>query len=597
MDNYEQNNQNSESTPGYTQDAYTVAESMPLSAKKSKLPFILGGAGILAAAAAAICLLVPSVNNSIRMAFMKPENYLAHVEEINFDAYASEAGDMYQSILDLYDPQNPDVGMQYELSLEASDALKTLIAEEIGDEITLDSIGAAFAFNAKGKNFGGSGSVSLNNKLIANLDFALDEENIYLKIPQLSAAYIYQAISLDSFGFDSAVASEALTGLFSDKSGEAGITADQLESLIKKYSALIYENFDNVSLDKGVKGEINGISYEYNKLTVTMDVQNATKIATAVLNALKDDKIIKDFLVASNIVTADDYVKGIEDALKTVSEEGEDEDDDALVIELYVDGNGKIMGRNYKLLEDIADVSDDFFTINYISAESSKGFAGKFEFNADEVLCTVNIKPTGDKEVYSGDITVVDSSSSDAITMNATFEDIKTVNKEKGYISGKYTVSSKTIFNDVIPAGDLNLDVITCTFESDGTSQKAKITYGNIFDMNVDYSFGKAGEIKFPSDSDEKFNMDDPEDGDLYLSSIDTEALLTALSDALGMSREEMETLFSALFLGGYDDYDDDYYDDDWSDEDWYGEDWSDEDWYDEDYFGDLEGQGDYFDF
>lgn len=560
MNNYEQNNGNDSQFNNYSQP-YTVAEGVTVISKKSKLPFILGGVGIILAVAVAICLVVPSVNNSVRMALMSPEKYLAHIEKKNFDTYADAIGVDYQSYLDAVNAEDEELnlGASFDVSLEPGSGLKDFLSDELQGMIDFESAGAAFSFNAKGDNASVNADIKINNKLLAQAEFLADVEKTYIRIPQLSAAYLYFAIDDEESDDYEDKFNKVMEVL--DKNP---LTADELETIITKYSSLIFENIDDVKTEKGIKGNVNGVNYDYNKLIVKIDNENARKIATNVLNALKEDEAIKNFFVKTELFTDSEYDEKISEALKDV-EKG-NKQNGSIDIEIYVDNVGKVMGRSVTFTEEGKKSKS---LLSYITAENGNNFAADVELKNDDFTNKIKITPTGEKHVYSGEISFLDTSSYEPSDMTITFENLKAVNEEKGYISGKFSIKGQAISGNMKDAPDgINIDEIEMVFESDGESQKLKGTFGTALVLNATYKYGEADEIKFPSSSDEMYDGDDPEEYAKYEASLGYDALIDNLSDCFGMEREELESLIYMMIYGydpyaydgyGYD-YDNDYY-------------------------------------
>lgn len=537
MDNYGQNNQNSFIPNSYNQnDMY--AQGASVVTKKSKLPFILGGVGVVVAAAAAVCLLVPSVNNSLRMALMSPSKYLTHVESVNFEAYAEEAGDAYGDILALLNNEN-GIGVNYDMSLEFGSDLKEEIATQFGDEIKLDSVGAAFSFNAKDANMSLNGTLNLNDKKLIDMDAFSDKESLYARIPALSSAYIFQKYS----ELEGSEEFAEIIGKISDGIDKNPITEKDVEALVNKYAPMIFEALGDVKLDKNQTGTINDVDYDYNKLTAELTEAEATECALKILGALKEDEIIKNFFTATGICTESEYTAKIDELIATVNEDKPDENN-KLTIELYVNSVGKIMGRSYTMTN--SEGTTPLF--KYLTAEKNDDFSASFEMDMEEEgSITLDIKPTGEKGVYDGSYKLVFVDYSDEeTTMEISFEDIKVVNEEKGYVSGKYTLSGN-FFDDL----DADVDKLEFVMESDGKSQTTTSTIGELLTVKTTYSLDDAAEITAPSDSDTKYDLSDDAAMQEYIASINYDELIDNLADCIGMPAEDIETLLGYMLGSG----------------------------------------------
>src|SRR5690606_33636698 len=107
-----------------------------------------------------------------------------------------------------------------------------------------------------------------------------------------------------------------------------------------------------VELSKNEELEVDDITVKANLLTVTIDGDTFLDIASAILKEAKNDDYIIDLISAMGL-TGSEYKAAIEEAQAELKDLEADMSGDAgeIIMEVYVDGTGNIIGRTITIEE------------------------------------------------------------------------------------------------------------------------------------------------------------------------------------------------------------------------------------------------------
>lgn len=344
---------------------------------------------LLIVAAIALVLIIvlanfKSVTNSVNKLVSSPEKYYASVEKNQIKELAGNFADSYDNnVLDNVDINNysVDYGIEVELSEEARELLEGAL--NVDDTEAFKKMAANFFVSLKGDVISAEASATFGkDKLISgNVVADMEKGEAYAQIPELSSKYI--GVSLDEYAEDF---SEQFSVMMEQSESLAAALpkAKTVEKLIKRYLTIAVENVDSVKEDKGTI-KVGDIEQKCTTIRVRIKEEDAYNIVKAILEEAKDDKdlhnVIKDFVNAVAETSEEEmdmdadevidmFVEEIENALDELEEIEEFDSEEELVMNLWVDNKGEVIGR---------EVEFDDQTIFYYKM-AQKG--SKFEYKA-----------------------------------------------------------------------------------------------------------------------------------------------------------------------------------------------------------------------
>ena len=396
--------------------------------------------------------------------------------------------------------------------------------------ITFKNLGLDGTVALKDKKIYGNLGLKLNDINIINAEIFMDtlkQEAMY-RIPDLSPAFL--KVSLTSAGIDTNDYMTLIELLSSERSAD----------LLQRYSNIVVDQINNVTLDKNVPVSQGTLTVNCNKLTVTIDSKNAKQIITSVLTEAKQDEFIFELLPSLNI-TKDEYIKSIEDLEAKLADEMNSSVSDNSTIEMivYVDSRGMILGRDFNMKENGRNIG----SIGYTSL--NKDNKDEFRIYLKDGQNNMNIQGYGsqtkENDAYNGKLTLELNNITGLpsnVKVDVDYKDVKMVMKDNHiYQYGTYTVSSLAFMGV-----DL---VMENTVEKDIQHSKIIVQMGNeplvTVDMTSEYL--KDFTIPQPSSSDVVYDIADIGQ---YTSTIDSQKYIADLSNKLGINVQDVINNFMA---------------------------------------------------
>lgn len=521
--------------------------------KKKPIGAIVGGsvAG-LAVVGGLLYAFVPTVQNSVRMTFMKPENYYAWVEKNSAESMTKDFTKQYGTMLST---TNSKDGTASEVSMKIE--IDPAIAEQIG-MTDLSSIEITGKTQTKDGKAALDAELSMNDSKLVGAKLITDEEGtIYIQLPGLTDSTLkideatMQAL-LEEQGMDMSEVTDMMGGFSMDDLP----TEKEVGDLLNTYTNIIFDTVENVTLEKGVECEAVDTESKYSTLTVELNEADAYDILLAYINELQNDSVVQKYAEKYADVTKEDYKEALKDAKDSIKEEKADLDKDELkdnYVEMivYVDKTGTIRGRSFTVYEDGEKMDD--FSLSYLAVQEKDTTAFEMLLNIDGTEMKLEVEDTEKSDKHNGTMNFT----AEDIAVGITYKNVETVDEEKGYINGSFTLDVES------------LATVTLDCKSDGKGQEyvlsAKAAGMQIGTITVSMKEAKSEKIEIPTG--DVYSIDDIE---AFAETIDTDALL---------ENETIAQLLGAIGLDGRGDYfgDDDYdYDYDWDDD--YDYDWDDED-------------------
>ncbi len=302
------------------------------------------------------------VSNLIARTFSDPETYYQRVERRAIDQML-DAAEAAEDSAELTKFGDEDAHKYYETKLQLSfnesalgDELLDLIEDNTGVDISwFKNVGLYLSTGSDEKLLGGSATLFLNDKDIIDADYACrtDGSEVYFRVPRLSSQYV-----------------KVETGEMMEASGSGDIAAvmkdllkdeDLIPTLIDRYSEIILKDLTKVekSTEEVTAG---GLSAKYTALEVKIDGKIMLKIAKDVLKKAKNDAEIEKIALAvfkaqgmdeaAANAAFDELLAEIDDALTQLENKDPAEITENILMTVYVDNQGRIVGRDIKLREE-----------------------------------------------------------------------------------------------------------------------------------------------------------------------------------------------------------------------------------------------------
>lgn len=540
-----------ETTYGQSYQSYaTEPEQSP--GKKSKF-------GVIAAVIVILALLSGSVYafanwntfaNSFALMTKSPIKYYAGIEQKALNKGIDSLTESYGKYIDLYNKQK-ESGMAQDTNV------KLTVNSQFTGLIGLNdfqSLEAKISSLSKGNKGKASIGISYNAQPLVTLNTLMDSEtgDIYTSIPELSSAYLLFSLNeIMAYSGDdySNYAAEMETLLANET-----LSPDVLNALLKKYSAIVVNNIDNMTLDKNIKLTASDISGTYNVLTSELNGEDITKIAAAILSEAKNDDQLKNLFVTLQVCTADEYASLIDDALTEINSTKEAylDTSDSVFMRVYVDKAGRIIGREFT--SSIADSSKDssgdanatsggYYLVNKGNKVGIKGWMKEDGQNILDFSAGGSVSAKG----FTGDSVLSFSEYNyeyddyTTYSFNVAAENAK-MTTDKGYVNGKFTVTS-----DLLMGASIVLD---CKSEDKSQNVKLQLLYGGIDAgaIEITSTEGTYQDFELPSDTDQVY--DGITDIYSYMGTADFEGLFSKVEEATGLDLSSL--LSSLLFNSSY---------------------------------------------
>ncbi len=319
------------------------------------------------AAVVVVALLVIAVLPGLRMALAKPDDLYHRVEMEGIRKVSESAASYYGNAISAGSKLD-DMGMSGSAELTFGKEFYELLESYTGLELDwLQKVAMDYAFDRKDGTAGGAFGLKLNSQKLATLNLVLDqeEEQMFLQVPEISKNYmsldmndilrdirrslgysVYDLFSYMFTGMDEASVEQM------ERVMAALPTQDQMEKLVNKYLQIAVNSIQDVEKGKDTLSA-GDVTVEYTTLTVVLNEKNAGKIVENVLTELKKDKEVEKYV--RNVAKAldadedlyDDFLEELDEILESV-EDAEGSGKEKITMTLYIDGKGKIRGREIR---------------------------------------------------------------------------------------------------------------------------------------------------------------------------------------------------------------------------------------------------------
>ena len=591
--------------------------------KKKKAPWIIAVCAVLAAVVVVICVACGAgLGNFFRRNFSSPEQYYQYVEGKTVSALAEMCGAYYEALI-IDSLGTSDRSVDAEFTIELGEGGKELIKQlEMADVdlAWLTDVSMGVGYTLKNSLLGYDLSFGLNKSDILSVKAIADLEGgtMYLQVPELTVDYIGVDLNeiTDGDWTESLEAYKEMQETLVAVQKAMPKTKD-VEKLLQKYLKLALSGVSDV--EKSTKTiKVEGVQQKCTELEVTFDGKSLSKILKAVLKEIPKDKDLKNLFVSTtNSLLAldgdwtinigedawDEFIEEVEELLDNLDEL--EDLDEVLVMRVYVDGKGDIVGRVIELVED----KETYATISVLMPKKGSSFG--YEFSVEPGYGT-KIALTGSGKISGSNLT----GDFALEVMGMSILDIKvsgldTKQLRQGYLNGSVTIAPSRLIGSLL-TGDMSyngtrLTDMQLTLDFQSSKDFDKMTMGLLCDKEEMFSavlsvksgdgsgisVPDAGNTVFVEETDDLQGWLDEINWDKFIENLDKAGLPDEIVDAV----EDIAGVLAGQGLPdglyGYD-YDD-YFSDDYFSDDYFGDDYFGDDYFGDDYFGDDYFSDDYF--
>lgn len=501
------------------------------------------------------------LNNLIHKTFSSPAKYYQFVEKKTVKDIAKNAGEIYDSYildaLNFYD-KSTNEELTVELGKDGQEFLGLLGLAGV-DLSWLQSASVSIDTSIKNNTMsvGTAVSVNKNDLLSGNMIVDKDKERIYAQIPELNKSYMEFDISEETeeaayyYGMSRSGMLMLQDALVSNKElVEACPDQAKVEKLVKRYMNLLVGCVDKVTKSKDTLS-VEGISQKCTVLKVSIDSETMRDMAETVLEEMQNDKEVKSIIinilrtsedVTGDVVDADEAYDNFQELLEELIDELEylSYIDEEIIMKVYVDGKGNIVGRNVK----IGDMA-----VNMLMPE--KG--GKFGYELSYKMYGVDVKLTGSGK-RSGDKINGDFQAkyNGASILDITAKKLNTKDLKKGQMNGRLEVKAASKIGNLVGyiPGFSAIEDIKLTFDFDSSKKSHVCKIGLIYDrqdigsVSLSVKTGKGSMARIP-DSKKAIMIEDVDDISEWIEGIDLKNLIASMKKA-GMPSEVTDALEEA---------------------------------------------------
>jgi hypothetical protein len=351
-----------------------------------------------------------------------------------------------------------------------------------------------------------------------------------LQLPELSKDYL---------NFYSSTSDIAKSSVLSDSPAYTNAIYKVLDSsFITRYADLIIDQIDKVTLSKHAKLKTNSFSEDCNELTATITKKDLNKMAAAILQEAQNDKVILDLLPSLGL-NKENFQTFIKKGLEEFTSNVASNDDTCIKMNVYVDNNGSVLGRQFCTQEQGKTQSTLGYTILH------KGSNIEFELYLKDASDTPYAKFYGrctkKGEAYSGNAAAQFAGTgllSSSINLNAEFENLRAETKGNRYYQyGKIKLSIPLLMGTQI---GMDFDVKDDTQYSNIALQMGSSKILSL-DTKLTYLDGANDTIPDIPGNEKIYDLKDYQS---FIKSFDLNAFSAALSKHFGVDAKKIMEMF-----------------------------------------------------
>lgn len=513
-------------TNGIT-DTVSGVEVVKKKRKGLKIAAIVACAvGVLVGGSFATYALVPQVKNFVKLNLNSPEKYYAWVEKENNKEFAK-----------IFEEGNESASANVDISFDLNkESLSSLVGSSL-DETLGFTLPSKYEINQKTAIIDGCTTVnqkiSIDSNELLNCNGYSKDNTYYYQFPELSSSYISVDLNelLSMMMQDVDAEDEQVANIMSEimsmsASGDEIISNEDLKKLYERYSTILINNVKTVDRSKNVTCEAGGVSCKLTKLSAHIDQGTLYAFAKDALKELENDEIVIKLVTENFGITEEEYTSKMSEVNKMLEKSNFSGGDDIIIMNVFVDNKGNVVGRTFDLIEDEETIAT--LGYNFTASGSDCGMSFFVEADDERYFIDGNFKKSSGK--YTGTINVSDKFDIDVTDFRA-----------DEFMEGDLTLK----------LSDLGIDDVKVSFSTQDEKQLINADL-NIQGQNLG-SISISADSKTP-DSMVVFNdqatVYDMDNIDEYVNSINDSTLGKNVCKILGLDESYADTFMQGFVQG-----------------------------------------------
>lgn len=508
-------------------------------------------AGIVAAAVLVLLIGIgvtahAQIANFIKKNFGSTAEYYRYVETKNRDAGAEVFSNRYKAYYDSLCGAAWKRNVSYKLEL--GQTLKTMLSMTGMDFSALNDAGLVVSRKKSGDVSESQIRGCINGQDVITMNMYVDMANSegYMQIPEISSKYVDFSKSLKS------LQNSNLGGgnVFLNGGLSFLPEPENMRNLMITYSDIAIHKMASVEKSSGEleAGEVKG---NYTRFTVTCKGKELFAMLKDMMNHMKDDQNMKAMADKFGEGAYDSFSKNLQEEIDHLkSQEGEVTDEDLqMVMDVYVDGDGKITGR----VTELKSKEGETFKMTFIQPENGSEIGTELSFALNGVtyislegkgICkdgkiSGEYKVSLDESINPSKENIV--STKDLVTIKVT--DLDEDKLAEGYMNGSITLSSSgTTFSSYSLQFDVKGDK-----ENKNCSVSVLCGGDKLVTLTALSDQKDIPEIKKPGEGDELCDALDNDAMEAYTKEADPEKILADIKEKCGVDLSAYITLIESF--------------------------------------------------
>lgn len=489
--------------------------------KKGLILTIIIGIMVILLAGGITVFSVSTLRNGLYLTILSPKSYYIATEVKNVKKMAENIGDVYERRVKKLNSQK-----------KGTKKNKTEIKFDMNKELT-GSLGKDEIFPVEflvdGRNDFEKNRKQMDmecklgeEKFIGvNMLMDLGKEEFYLQIPQLSSSYLHtsqkEATKQDGNTQQNMKKYQNVVTNYLN----APTTKKFISNLVTRYGKLIFETPEEVSIEKKAEYSVNNVKKNMTKVTISVTASDVKAWCGKIVEMARKDKELKKEMIRLGICKEDEYSKLI-DKMERFFKENEEKDFGKLVMDVWVDSRGNIVGREIFTLDGDKKESGFYY---FTDKQDETDYLEISIYNVEDNEAFI-IKGSGKEEEsgYKGEA-VLDSKEGSSTQTRAklSFDNIKAIDKKNSAYNGNFTLEF-----DSFSGGKLQI-TLTGEEEKQNIKMEASVNGEKLGFVEMNQSVEECEAIAYPPKGT-IFDMQKTEDMEKYMAEMD-EAELSKLQE------------------------------------------------------------------
>lgn len=544
-----------------TSEKQTAASNLEEKPKKS-LGFKIGIAALIIAVIAVGTVAGAKISGIIKKATMSPSEYYQYVETKNRDESEKMFLGYYDAMRESF--SGDSYAKNINMKLEISDTAKSLLSLTGVDFSSVKNLELDVVTGKEGKEYSNQVKVRGNDNDLLTMNSFMDlkDKKAYYQIPELSESYldvssVFNEKNIENESdvndLDDTDSIDDIEDLDEEDTAVGNripggnalmsmcdldkilIKTENLKDIYERYTDILIKSAKNVQKSEG-GCEAEGVSQKADKYTVTMDGKEVSELLRKLMETLKSDKVLKEFIENIDKDVYQEFTDAVEDSLNSMDES--DAGNLTATMEVHIDGKERIIGRKFIL----KGSEEEEIVVNMLYPKDGDNFGFMLTVASDDVeYFKIHGKGTEKSGILNGEFTLgIDESlnkSGKSLTsmdklLTVTMEDYDLSKYEKGEVSGTIIYSTEAVA--ALANYSLKIEGKGNMKESTG---KISILAGKDALVTIDSTMKSNAKLESvkPSGSDIIYDVEDSSDMLSYQTEMDFIQLLGDIQEKLGI--------------------------------------------------------------